>query len=739
MFFRRFTILQLLAIAAFHAGAYAQAVSPGGIVNAAGFQAPVAPGSVIAIFGTNLAATPASASTLPLPTTLGGTSILVNGKLAAALFYVSPAQINAQLPYETGLGPATLSVNGSAPVSFPVAASAPGIVVYGNNRAVAVNQDFALNSPDHPARVGGWVTVYLAGQGAVTPPVASGAASPGNPVALPMLPVTATLGGQPAEVLFAGLAPGGVGLFQVNLRIPSLASGDFPLIVTVGQARSNAPMVAVSGDGRPVPSIVRTVAYHQVTSLPDAGPDYRTSTAISGNGAVIAFTHDRVNPNQIFVMNFDGTGQRLVDSYKASCYCGSIVDISDDGSKVVSTEGQQIRLVDRGAVQPLITVDTGVMGLKIQGDGRRVFFLLDRDGNITGGAKNIFVQRGLYVMNTDGSGLRQIVGPNAVAGLFGTTADPHISPEFTVTGNAANHSLGVTTDGAHIAFGARKVAGTGPDAIFGVNLDGSGLHLVLGPVRYVGHLALSAGGSKVLYDATFSGFTVETGVVNFDGSGQVALRHDGIGNAPGIQLSADGTLALAFDILYNTDGSGALQLSTLLNSLTPGHPVMNATATRFVYAFVPPGTYSQGLSQLATAEINPANLGSAPALVSPSVNPVYAVAGGSVQGTVTTAVNTANHVIGVNYAILLDGLVEDPVNGVIFLMDDGTAGDKVAGDGIFTSNNVIARSVAPAGPRLLRLFAQVSDTAGMRHGTVIDMAPFSVVLQPPGLTGSPAQ
>jgi uncharacterized protein (TIGR03437 family) len=317
MYFKAFWIRLLLAAVTLPFGTCAQTISPGGIVNAAGFQGPVAPGSVIAIFGTNLAPAPASAAALPLPTTLGGASLLVNGRIAVPLFYVSPGQINAQLPCETPLGPATLTVNGSAPVSFTVAASAPGIIVYGTNRAVAVNQDYSLNAPEHPAVVGGWVTVYMSGQGAVNPAVSTGAASPGNPVALPMLPVTATIGGQSADVLFAGLAPGAVGLFQVNLRIPTLVSGDYPLIVTVGQAQSNAPLLAVSADGRPVSSIVRTITYHQLTSLPDKGPDYRTSFAISGNGAVIAYAHDS-GPNQVYAMNFDGSGQRQVDLTRPS-------------------------------------------------------------------------------------------------------------------------------------------------------------------------------------------------------------------------------------------------------------------------------------------------------------------------------------------------------------------------------------------------------------------------------------
>ncbi len=187
---RRFPIPVLLATAAFHAAAYAQTVSPGGIVNAAGFQAPVAPGSVIAIFGTNLAASTLPASSLPLPTMLGGATVLVNGKLPAPLFYVSPGQINAQLPYETPPGAATLIVNGGTPASFTVAPSAPGVLVYGANRAVAVNQDNTLNSPDRPALTGDWITVYLSGQGAVNPAVVSGAASPANPFALPVLAVS---------------------------------------------------------------------------------------------------------------------------------------------------------------------------------------------------------------------------------------------------------------------------------------------------------------------------------------------------------------------------------------------------------------------------------------------------------------------------------------------------------------------------------------------------------------------
>ena len=90
----------------------------------------------------------------------------------------------------------------------------------------------------------------------------------------------------------------------------------------------------------------------------------------------------------------------------------------------------------------------------------------------------------------------------------------------------------------------------------------------------------------------------------------------------------------------------------------------------------------------------------------------------------------ADRVTAANYAILRDGLLENPVNGDIFLVDNGTYGDKAPGDGTFTNNNVIAQTIAPPGSRLLRLFAQVSDAAGLRHAALVDVAPFSVVLTP---------
>jgi uncharacterized protein (TIGR03437 family) len=232
-------------------GAGKPRVNSGGVVNAASFQAAVAPGSLITVFGSDLASTTASASSTPLPQTLGGGSITVNGR-AIPLVYASPTQINAQMPYEIAPGPATLIVSargvaGDA-VSITVSRSAPGLFQWGDKRGVVQNQDSSLNTPQKPAAVGSVIVAYLTGQGAVNNAVATGVAAPASPLSQAALPVGAALGGKPAEVLFAGLTPGFVGLLQVNLKVPQLEAGDHQLVITIGGEGSNPAMVAVSGN-----------------------------------------------------------------------------------------------------------------------------------------------------------------------------------------------------------------------------------------------------------------------------------------------------------------------------------------------------------------------------------------------------------------------------------------------------------------------------------------------------------
>jgi uncharacterized protein (TIGR03437 family) len=201
------------------------------VVSAGGFQpGPVAPGSIVSLFGSHLAkrATLASA---PWPKILWGFSVFVNG-VAAPLAYVSPTQINAQIPYETAAGQATLNVVAGdhvlAPIALTVQPIAPSLFVDAQNHVIAQNQNGTANGANHPAAAGTLLTAYLTGQGIN-----------------PETPITATLGGQNVEVVSALTAPTMVGVLEVIIEIPPFKPGDYFLTVDIGGVVSNAGVVTV--------------------------------------------------------------------------------------------------------------------------------------------------------------------------------------------------------------------------------------------------------------------------------------------------------------------------------------------------------------------------------------------------------------------------------------------------------------------------------------------------------------
>jgi uncharacterized protein (TIGR03437 family) len=224
------------------------AIFANGVVNAARYTPKISPGALASIFGPSFASGNLGAS-LPLKTTLGGVSVSVNGR-AAPILYVTPTQVNFQVPWETAVGSAsvTVTVNGrtSSAVSVSVLTAAPGLFVSASGRAVVQNAGSSLNSASNPAKVGSTITAYLTGSGPVSPAVADGAPAPANAPVLTS-PVSVTIGGEAATVSFAGLAPGFVGLVQLNIVVPSgLATGDYPLAVTIAGETSNSGTISVT-------------------------------------------------------------------------------------------------------------------------------------------------------------------------------------------------------------------------------------------------------------------------------------------------------------------------------------------------------------------------------------------------------------------------------------------------------------------------------------------------------------
>lgn len=227
----------------------APAISAGGVVNAASFTAHLSPGALASVFGSNFTgAGLAAAAPLPLPRSLGGVSVLVNG-VAAPVLYANSNQVNFQIPWETKTGSATVavSINGaaSATVNVTIEAAAPGLFVQGTHAIVQNYPDYSLNSSSNPIKVGGTIISYLTGAGDVSPKPADGAAAGSDSVVMPT--PTATIGGQNATVSFAGLAPTFVGLWQLNIVVPTgLSAGEFPLTVTAGGQTSNPGNVSVT-------------------------------------------------------------------------------------------------------------------------------------------------------------------------------------------------------------------------------------------------------------------------------------------------------------------------------------------------------------------------------------------------------------------------------------------------------------------------------------------------------------
>ena len=223
------------------------------VANAAFVSGGTPPGSLFSIYGSDLSTGLAQPTTFPLPYTAASASVTVNGE-PAPLLYVSKLQINAQMPLDVQPGVATVVVTNGTTVSNAVAATVPatavpGVLINGNNHAVAQNYpSYSTNSSAAPAAVGDAVIVYLLGGGPVQGAnlLTKGQATPASPYFPVTEPYSATIGGVPATVTFVGLSPGFAGLYQADVIIPSIAPGDHRLVITIGGKASNGTLISTN-------------------------------------------------------------------------------------------------------------------------------------------------------------------------------------------------------------------------------------------------------------------------------------------------------------------------------------------------------------------------------------------------------------------------------------------------------------------------------------------------------------
>ena len=225
-------------------------LSAGSVVNNASFvAAAIAPGSIVAIFGANFAAGPISASTVPLPMVLGQTSVLINGA-PAPLYYVGAGQIVAQVPFAIPMGSATIQVTraglASALQIMNIASYDPGIFVMDQNNTGAIfhTSTFSEVTSASPAQNGEIVAIYATGLGAVSGQAISG--EPAGALSTVGRP-SVSIAGQNATVQYSGLAPGLIGVYQVNVTVPpGVPAGTQAVQIVMGGLSSNSVFMAVT-------------------------------------------------------------------------------------------------------------------------------------------------------------------------------------------------------------------------------------------------------------------------------------------------------------------------------------------------------------------------------------------------------------------------------------------------------------------------------------------------------------
>ena len=214
------------------------------VTAAADFSDRLAAGSLVSIFGQNLASETRSSAAVPLPTQLGQVCVTVNA-VRLPLLYVSPTQINAQLPFElSGRLRAILHTPGGLSDTFFAQVRTANPAVFqlsvsgqtGTFPAVVRVRNGQLSTLSNPLRRNEAFTVFASGLGAVNPEVDNGDAAPASPLAVTRQQPAVSIGGYSAGVLFSGLAPGFVGLWQLNAVVPANApvGMQIPLTISAG-------------------------------------------------------------------------------------------------------------------------------------------------------------------------------------------------------------------------------------------------------------------------------------------------------------------------------------------------------------------------------------------------------------------------------------------------------------------------------------------------------------------------
>ena len=510
-------------------------------------------------------------------------------------------------------------------------------------------------------------------------------------------------------------------------------------------ARKLAPALAVTvffGCGCSLygQSVIAAISANEITAITAKGGSLAnvnnyTVPILSRNGNRVAFLTGDPTPGEydVNVINADGTGQVKLATSPQCC----LLDISDDGSLVVwgSLQGQlSIAAASGGGARSLIQFNGGYLfSPRISADNSKVFFVLDRNNSVA--SSNAAATAGVWSVNTDGTGLHQIVSAASTAPALGLTS-----------GQVAYFMNGLdrSSDGTRIVFG---VTGTPTGtAILSASSSGAGITPVMKNIFQTNWVAISGDGTKVGCNISPNPFGTPNQLVvtNIDGSGAVTLVSGLDNDGLPMQLTADGSQLLAGTAgrLYRTDGSGFLLLSpggpadelpgdppTLLNNGTYGG-TMNLAGTRIAYIVGD----ANNIAQVVIMDINPASTGGAPVMSNPGVTPDFVLINGQTAATETVTVTpTTANVYRVSTVTVVAGVPDTGSGGAVYqgpLYNDGTHG-STKGSSTYTNNGVTALSNATLGTRMIVYRGEALDSSGKRHASELQLSPFSVLKTAP--------
>jgi len=213
------------------------------VVSAADGSGAVAPGGLVTVWGSQLSPVNIATSEIPVPTALGESCLTVNG-VPVPMLFASPNQINAQLPVEVeGAATMVLHTPGgtSNDLDFTIVPEAPSVFrsgVAGPERGIATvvhAKNNQLVTPSDPIHRGEAIVIYATGLGRTQPALATGFAASSNPLPVVVAQPDVALGSLSLPLYYAGLAPGEVGVYQINALVPGWAPTGMQVPLTITQ------------------------------------------------------------------------------------------------------------------------------------------------------------------------------------------------------------------------------------------------------------------------------------------------------------------------------------------------------------------------------------------------------------------------------------------------------------------------------------------------------------------------